>query len=121
MFETSRAYTKAGSQRPLRSEEKALIRVTTLGSSLGDEWEHSLVEDMLDGGMGSIRFVDQGNRKRRLGATIREAKYVDTDGVEVEISINLDQEGSLFEVDFWKVDFSPFLRYPLANEIKLST
>jgi hypothetical protein len=72
---------------------------------------------MLDGGMGSIRFVGDQPHERHLGKVLREAKFLDADGTLVLISINLDQNGTLFEVDFWKVDFSPLCRYPSFVEL----
>jgi hypothetical protein len=73
-----------------------------------------LVMDMKDGGMGSIRFV--GAPGRKMGKVAVEARYTDSDKIPVLISINLDEEGRLFELDFWKVDFSPLKRYPKTTE-----
>jgi hypothetical protein len=74
---------------------------------------------MQDGGMGSIRFVPPGTPTRRFGDAIAEAEYIDEDGVLVSIALNVDRDGELYEVDFWKVDFSPLQRYPRASEIKV--
>ena len=60
---------------------------------------------MIDGGIGSIRFVGSGP-ERHLGEVIAEAEYTDDDGVVVSIALNTDTNGRLYEVDFWKVDFS---------------
>jgi hypothetical protein len=110
-----------GSRRALRLEEKALIRAMLLGhypeSTLDSLLEACQVEDMDDGGMGSVRFVNGQSHERHLGRVIRKASYVDADGVPVMISINLDRDDALFEVDFWKVDFSPLCRHPSADEI----
>jgi hypothetical protein len=81
--------------------------------------ENSEVEEMLDGGMGSIRFVNEQLHERHLGKVLGEAKFMDADGTLVQISINLDQNGGLFEVDFWKVDFSPLFRYPSFAELTI--
>ena len=75
----------------------------------------SRVVDMQDGGMGSIRFV--GSEARTFGKVAAEAQYVDSDGVLVLITVNTDKENQLFEVDFWKVDFSPLKRYPKYSEL----
>jgi hypothetical protein len=32
--------------------------------------------------------------------------------VALSITINADQHGSLFEMDIWKVDFTPLIRLP---------
>ncbi|MGB2638232.1 MAG: hypothetical protein WAN32_04730 [Candidatus Acidiferrum sp.] len=65
--------------------------------------------------MGSIRFVQPDTRA--FGKALAEAQYVDSDGIPVSITINVDQNGQLFEVDFWKVDFSPLKRYPKPSEL----
>jgi len=78
----------------------------------------SLVEDMQDGGMGSIRFLTPSKSSRQLGKAVAKGEYIDEDGIPVSIVVNVDQDGELYEVDFWKVDFSPLRRYPKVSEIK---
>jgi len=75
----------------------------------------SRVVDMQDGGMGSVRFL--GSEPRSFDRTLVEAKYVDSDGVLVSIAVNADNHGQLFELDFWKVDFSPLKRYPKPSDV----
>ena len=70
----------------------------------------SRVADMQDGGMGSIRFLKAS--PGTFGTALVEAQYLDSDGVLVSIAVNADKQGQLFELDFWKVDFSPLKRYP---------
>jgi hypothetical protein len=70
---------------------------------------------MQDGGMGSIRFIS--SEPQSLGRVLVEAKYVDSDGVLVSIAVNADSHGQLFELDFWKVDFSPLRRYPKPSDV----
>jgi len=53
-----------------------------------------------------------------MGSELVTAHYLDDDQIPVIISINLDQDGSLFEMDFWKVDFSHLKRYPTREELK---
>ena len=65
--------------------------------------------------MGSIRFVQP--EPRSFGKALVEAQYVDSDGVLVSIAVNADNSGDLFEVDFWKVDFSPLKRYPKPSDL----
>jgi len=67
--------------------------------------------DLADGGMGSIRLTDKSDRPRKMGSELVTAHFIDQDQVPVIISINLDQDGKLFEMDFWKVDFSSLKRY----------
>lgn len=73
------------------------------------DWEKSLrVESMEDGGMGSFRIFPDGRitGKRVFGKEISSFSFLDVDDVEVLVSLNLDQNGYLFEVDVWKVDYS---------------
>jgi hypothetical protein len=73
------------------------------------------VADLADGGMGSIRFV--ADHARTLGRCAAEAKYLDGDGTVVSIVLNLDAAGDLFELDIWKVDFTPLLKYPTPADL----
>ena len=74
--------------------------------------------DMKDGGMGSIRFVN--TEPRIMGDVLQEAQYTDEDGITVSIAINADNQGDLFEVDFWKVDFSPLKCYPNPSALRFA-
>ncbi len=109
--------------RNLREEERLLLS-SLLSSAwakdaLGKTLSTSLVTDLQDGGMGSVRFVQ--SEARSLGKAVVEAEYTDSDGILVSIVVNVDTHGDLFEVDFWKVDFSPLRRYPTPSQVRLST
>ncbi|VVE40554.1 hypothetical protein PFI31113_04099 [Pandoraea fibrosis] len=71
-----------------------------------------MVEEMSDGGMGSLRFLWFGEQDRRFGSQLSEREYQDSDGVKICASLNLDQQGDLFELDIWKVDFSKLKEFP---------
>jgi len=108
-----------GQARHLRPDEIALI-VALLSSKreeqeLRKELAHALVEEMKDGGMGSLKFVGADGRK--YGAQVAEAEFQDADGVTLNITINVDQRGSLFELAIWKIDFSPLIRLPSPPDI----
>lgn len=77
----------------------------------------SRVVEISDGGMGSLRFAGPKNENRRFGETISQAEFIDEDGIAVSVAINLDQEGNLYELDIWKVDFSPLKRWPKPEHI----
>jgi hypothetical protein len=66
--------------------------------------------------MASIRFV--GGKDRHRAGSIAEATYIDDDGVMASIELNVDETGRLFELDFWKVDFSPLRRYPRTEDLQ---
>ena len=107
--------------RPLRQEEtevlEALLGMVPSNAKPPVEAELFAV-DLRDGGMGSIRFTDKSDRPRKMGSELVTAHYIDEDQTPVIISINLDQEGRLFEMDFWKVDFASLKRYPKPKEVK---
>ena len=50
-----------------------------------------------------------------FGGEVSRLQFRDKDGVLVSASLNVDQNGALFEVDIWKVDFSPVIE--LSEEI----
>jgi hypothetical protein len=114
-------FTKGEEGRSLRENERLLLVALLSGRELGKPLiqflDQARVTDLKDGGMGSIRFKVPG--PRRFGKTLVEARYVDADGVLVSISLSVDEEGNLFEMDFWKVDFSPLRRYPVASDLEL--
>jgi hypothetical protein len=101
---------RTGGCRKLREEERDLISYLLRGDDRPRDLETALASDMSDGGMGSIRFC--GPKGRVLGRCVAEAQYLDVDGVLVSIVVNTDDRGELFELDMWKVDFSPLIRYP---------
>jgi hypothetical protein len=70
------------------------------------------VEDVEDGGMGSLRFVSD-KPDPRLGEKVAEARFLDEDNVAVLVALYLDHEGDLYELDSWKTDYSPLKRIPL--------
>jgi hypothetical protein len=65
-----------------------------------------------DGGMGSLRLFPGGDchDSAVFGRSVAECQFADADGVSVIATLNLDQQGHLFELDLWKVDFSPIGR-----------
>jgi hypothetical protein len=70
------------------------------------------VRDMLDGGMGSIRFV-VGTENRKHGSfSVAQRIYRDCDGVPVLFTLNLDDHDQPWEIDAWKVDCSPLKQPP---------
>ncbi|QQQ61882.1 DUF6984 family protein [Paenarthrobacter ureafaciens] len=93
-----------------------LIMRTLLDRANPPEWrdldlERLRVSDMDDGGMGSLLF-ESAKPDRSYGRTLSEGWYNDEDGFPVLVAINLDTENEIFELDSWKVDFSPRGRMP---------
>ncbi|WP_207429504.1 hypothetical protein [Pedobacter sp. SYSU D00535] len=102
--------------RLIRPEERNLIcHLLKLADYSADLPESSLVTDLDDGGMGSLEIFAE--RQRLFGRELIVMKYIDIDNVDVWISINLDDQDDLFELDVWKVNFERLLKFPTPEEL----
>jgi hypothetical protein len=105
--------------RPLHKAEAdlltALIDMLPQAAELRRQMVGASVQEMHDGGMGSLRFVSRDDSKAH---EVIAARSFDDDGTQLEISLNLDQHGDLFELDIWKVDFSPLIRLPEPAQVQ---
>ncbi|ACE06212.1 hypothetical protein Aasi_0841 [Candidatus Amoebophilus asiaticus 5a2] len=84
-------------------------------SRLPANWKDNLlVRPMNDGKMGSLLLFpyDITKNDRMFGKQISECQFKDKDGIDVIASLYIDDKGNLFELDIWKVDFSPLLDIP---------
>ena len=112
-------------QRHLSPDE--LLVISTLLSARPDT-AHFLrvldklrVVEMQDGGMGSLLLVpsESVTGARIFGKRIVSGEFKDSDGIPVVVSINIDRTDQLFELDVWKVNFAPRLRWPKPSEISI--
>ncbi|HEX8427096.1 MAG TPA: hypothetical protein VF639_12450 [Hymenobacter sp.] len=69
------------------------------------------VAELKAGETGGLRFTSS-QANRRLGERIANTQFLDEDGVMVFASLYLDQEGELYELDYWKTADSALLRIP---------
>jgi len=76
-----------------------------------------LVEEMKDGGMGSLKFISTDGETHSFGQEIAEMTLLDIDGVPVSFAINLDESGNIFELDVFKSDFSKLKKFPIQPYI----
>jgi hypothetical protein len=104
---------KLGPVRHLREPEMALVaRLLEKAGNPAQLLNHLdalSVQEMSDGGMGSLYFANTTKTpdERRFGERIAELQFDDVDGVSVLVSLNVDKDGDLFELDVWKTDFKP--------------
>jgi uncharacterized protein DUF6984 len=123
MSDESQLFNSSLPNRSLRPEEGDLIRYLLAGVSEAASLENDLamkrVVDMRDGGMGGIRFL--ASEQRSFGKCLVEAECFDSDGVLVSIALNVDNKGQLFELDFWKVNFSSLQRYPRPSDVSIKS
>ena len=111
-----------GPVRPLSDEEEklitALLEMAPNGAMLKRQLANARVQEMSDGGMGSMRLV--GPEGRRMEREAVAAWAEDADGVPLELSVNVDEQGNLFELDIWRVDYSPLKRLPEPAQIRVT-
>ena len=98
-------------------DESRLLRELAMLAGIDDpkEWASSLqVEEMDDGGMGSLTIAAPKSEETRRGVIVCRAavQFTDADGVEVVASLNANEDGVPFELDMWKTDFSRLIRIP---------
>lgn len=95
---------------------------------LADHPDHALprdhlagldVEEMKDGGMGSLKFL--ASTSPRMGYELSELAFTDVDGVYVSAALNFDPEGLLFELDIFKGDYSPLIAIPSRQILAASS
>jgi hypothetical protein len=105
--------------RPLNSEEASVLLKLLADSSDYAKYSAKISElrvtDDDDGGMGSLTFVRDDGGRRKYGSTLSQKQFKDADGVLVIVSLDVDEDGDLLSMDFWKVDFSRLVRYPSAE------
>jgi len=74
------------------------------------------IEAMDDGGMGSQKFSSASADSLYAGHAA-EVTFLDTDGIEVSATLDVDQFGNLFELDLFKGNFSKLEKWPDKNEL----
>lgn len=96
-----------------RVEALSSLDLTALGLS-----DKSQVEPMNDGGMGSLYFPapNHPQSNRRFGKQIAEGTFNDIDGMPISFTINIDDEGLLYELDMWRVDSNPLQHLPAEQD-----
>lgn len=113
----------SGPPRHLREDEVLFIdNILCIGGCRNifpEKLEDMLVRDMSDGGMGGLYFLSSDDHIRVLGSVLVESEFVDDDGVLVIAAINLDSQGVPYELDIWKVDYSPLCNFPDKRKIRI--
>lgn len=104
-------------KRPLTNDEANLIKILLANkkkqyAKLKISFSDSVIS-LDDGGMGSFLFFNEQNEKSNLEIIpISEYQFSDKDNVPVLATLYSYSDGRLYELDIWKVDFSPLLAYP---------
>lgn len=104
-------------RRKIRENEKTLINflLQKLELNLAEYPINEDVEEYEGGKMGSISM---GNPDvSPYAGDLIQANYVDSDGTDVVITLTIDANNQLLDLDFWKVDFSKLLTYPKPEDL----
>ena len=91
--------------RKLKTSEAKLLSKLLKLAELDIDLKNVDVVELNDGGMGSLG-IGKDYSNRSFGKQVAEYQFKDKDGIEVSVTLNLDTEGGLYEMDLWKVDFS---------------
>lgn len=108
--------------RKATPDEVSLIEFLVCNTSImmPVNWKESLfVTPMNDGLMGSLylSFTSGVNLDRVFGVQISECHFLDSDGIDVIVSLNIDKDGDLFELDIWKTNYSPLIK--ISKELNI--
>lgn len=76
--------------------------------------ENLMVAELEDGKMGSLSLMSNGiqNKGNKQIELCSEKIFKDVDEVTVIASLYIDVKGNLYELDIWKVDYSPIISLP---------
>ena len=100
--------------RQIQPHERPLVDALFAHAGLASPTASTLVEEMDDGGMGSLAFLPRG---RPTGGTISECQFTDADGVLVFAALNIDADGHPLEIDLWKIDFDRLRAWPKQEQL----
>jgi hypothetical protein len=103
-------------RRKLRPEEVLLItwmiKDTDEGDYITSTLQSLIVEEMNDGGMGSLKVITANVDTRVFSRELASADLLDSDQMPLFISVLLDDVGNFFELDIFKADFSRLKKFP---------
>jgi hypothetical protein len=107
--------------KEISSTQKAALEylVTKASLELPNDWNSTLfVKQMGDGGMGSFMIFQnraEFNLVRKFGRQASEYQFNDVDGIPVLVTLNVDVENRLLEVDIWKANYTPVINFKIPD------
>ena len=104
--------------RPIAEHERPLVEFMLSLANISCDIDSMQVSSMKDGDMGSLLFFPEDSRTRTATPSAN-ATFSDADGMLVSVQLNVDQDGKPFELDLFKIDFSPLLKWPSKDEIHI--
>lgn len=105
--------------RLIKKEERTLVLFLLTQADI-NALDYSIAEEVYEyegGVMGSINLA--GSDPDLYDSDLIQAEYMDSDGIEVVITLTKDKNNNLLDLDFWKVNFSKLIRYPTPELLTL--
>jgi hypothetical protein len=103
--------------RPVKEAELILIQFL-LAHIKTDEHKFPISDTAFEyeaGKMGSINLVNKNQGEYKGDIAI--AQYIDSDGIIVMITLTIDSNDNLLDLDFWKTNFEKLLKYPSPSDL----
>lgn len=101
---------------PTEKEHKLIKELIFLSEKdyLYSQLENLMVAELEDGKMGSLSLMPKGikNKGNKQIEICSEKIFKDVDDVTVIASLYIDEIGNLYELDIWKVDYTPLISLP---------
>jgi len=104
-------------RRKIRENERILIKflLEKLGLNTEQYPINEEIEEYEGGNMGSICMGNPDFSAYK--DDLIQAKYEDSDGTQVLITLTQCAKNQLLDLDFWKVDFSKLITYPKPEDL----
>ena len=104
-------------RRKIYNEEIELIMFLIEKANLKIE-EFPITEDVEEYEGYVMGSISLGNPEiAPYAGDLIQAKYIDTDKVNVVITLTKDVNNQLLDLDFWKEDFSKLIQYPTPENL----
>lgn len=104
-------------RRKIRDNERNLIIFLLEKLGLNTE-QYPINEDVEEYEGGKMGSICMGNPDvSPYKDDLIQAKYIDSDEIEVVITLTQCTNNQLLDLDFWKVDFSKLITYPNPKDL----
>lgn len=99
-------------RKPSREELDIIRYLVDKADYNNDNWQEGLMVRKLPEGMGSLKLLypNIDEWKRQFGRQISDVCFKDVDGVDVIVSLYVDTDNRLYELDVWKTDYSDLIQ-----------
>ena len=100
-------------RKPTPEELKVIKFLVEKANYKKNDWEKELNVIEMPDGMGSLLLIPEGQKmtNRMFKKQISDVLFKDIDGVDVIVSLNIDQEDFLYELDVWKMNYEKVKSY----------